>query len=163
MSGMDSIEGFSVHGYVDYPPTYRHIGSHGPKMQVGSVLHFGIRTNYLQLYMLYQQSVRVKLEIAQDWKQVKSEEWIFQTHDRYGEVIERGGAQVIWWYTYLQICVLEEILHPLHSKLLVVIALSSGRPIGLPNENGRLLSMPDDGNTGIDICGSVSLPISVID
>lgn len=58
MSGMDSIEGFSVHGYVDYPPTYRHIGSHGPKMQVGSVLCFGIWTNCLQLYMLYQQSVR---------------------------------------------------------------------------------------------------------
>lgn len=44
MSGMDSIEGFLVHGYVDYPPTYRHIGSHGPKIQADSVLRFGIWT-----------------------------------------------------------------------------------------------------------------------
>lgn len=71
-----------------------------------------------------------------------------------------------------QICVLEEISQiivqfktplPPNSKLLVVITISIGRPIGLPNENGRLLLMPDDGNSGIDFCGSVSLPISVID
>lgn len=157
----------------------------------------------------------VKLDISKDGKQVtllqlekQYEEWIFQMHDRYDEVIERGEDQAllvvspsnkkklgissdvlrvhkeiqrkgVFWKSGQKIKVLKGACPGCHKNnmyaTLECIVLegfqgdSGGEarvicsPLGLPSENCCLLSVKDDGNTGIDIRGSISIPISVID
>ncbi|KAG5558852.1 hypothetical protein RHGRI_008715 [Rhododendron griersonianum] len=157
----------------------------------------------------------VKLEISKDGKQVtlpqlekQYDEWIFQMHDRYDEVIERGEDQPLLvvspsnkkklgissdvlrvhkeiqrkgasWKSGQKIKVLKGACTGCHKNnmyaTLECIVLegfqgdSGGEarvicsPLGLPSENGCVLSVQDDGNTGIDIGSSISIPISVID
>ncbi|XP_058206196.1 structural maintenance of chromosomes flexible hinge domain-containing protein GMI1 isoform X2 [Rhododendron vialii] len=157
----------------------------------------------------------VKLEISKDGKQVtlpqlekQYDEWIFQMHDHYDEVIERGEDQPLLvvspsnkkklgissdilrvhkeiqrkgasWKSGQKIKVLKGACAGCHKNnmyaTLEYIVLegfqgdSGGEarvicsPLGLPSENGCVLSVHDDGNAGIDIRSSISLPISVID
>ncbi|KAI8565060.1 hypothetical protein RHMOL_Rhmol03G0231500 [Rhododendron molle] len=157
----------------------------------------------------------VILEISRYGKQVtllqlekQYDEWIFQMHDHYDEVIERGEDQPLLvvspsnkkklgissdvlrvhkeiqrkgasWKSGQKIKVLKGACAGCHKNnmyaTLECIVLegfqgdSGGEarlicsPLGLPRENGCVLSVHDDGNTGIDIGSSISIPISVID